>query len=60
MFPQSTGFGTIEIFEMVGACVFNVTVLVTVVDFPALSVETTVIVFSPSESINTFEKEPFS
>jgi hypothetical protein len=58
VFPASTGFGVIVTDLMVGAVVSSVTVLVTVVDLPALSVATMVIVFEPVASVSALLKEP--
>lgn len=56
--PVSTGFGVMVTAEITGAAVSRVTVLVTVVDLPALSVDTMVIVFAPLASVSTLLKVP--
>ena len=45
---------------MTGAVVFDFTFRVTVVEFPAASVATTVIVFAPAVRLTGCEKSPFS
>ena len=58
MAPASTGFGVNLTLTIVGAPVSSFTVRVTVVDLPALSVATIVIVLVPSASVNVLLKDP--
>ena len=58
VFPASTGFGVRVTLLITGAEVSSLTVLVTVVDLPAESVATIVIVLLPSVSVRTLEKPP--
>ena len=57
--PASAGFGVIVTDCMSGAPVSRVTCLVTVVLFPAESVATIVIVFSPSDNVICVVQLPF-
>lgn len=60
MLPTSTGFGSIFTDLIAGGVVSKTTVLVIVVDLPALSVDTTAIVFVPWANVRTLLKDPSS
>jgi hypothetical protein len=56
--PASTGLGVMVTALITGAVVSSVTVLVTVVDLPAESVATTVIVLLPVAKVSALLNEP--
>ena len=56
--PASTGFGVIDALWMAGTLVSRVTVLVTLLVFPAASVAVTIIVLLPSANVTDLEKLP--
>ena len=58
--PASTGLGVIVTSPIIGATVSSITLLVTVVALPALSVDTIVIVLVPSTSVIFLLNEPFA
>ena len=58
VFPQSTGFGVRVTDLITGADVSTVTLRVTVVVFPALSLATIVMVFAPSARVTSLVNVP--